>query len=450
MKYFLLVLLVCKLYAPTESLSLTNIGKSVVDITKGVAGKIPDVIPSAEDVFQSTKNLIAGYPFEKIYGLINSFCSAALSTSSVKPRTTPNIANMSYVLKVGDQNISVPLNQPTKLWLRKEFNPNLPLVMVITGWTTNANDTENPALDTVDTAEFVDTLYTWSAFNTEEIGNIISDSLQHLIRTYPIEKIHLVGHSLGAHIAGSAGRNLYKKTGKLVPRITGLDPANPCFNSGETLTGLARGDAEFVLAIHSNSGGLGKRDPLGDADFYPNGDNPLPPGCYSMSCAHQRAPEFFAESVYPGNENNFLGVKCDSLSSLNSKFCRTQSYPMGYATPHNLKGIFFLKTNEDKPYGLNATKNAKPVCNGPALGHGTTQGNLNSHNSQNSPNNYNSQYSQNSGNSPSNHRSPNHQNSAQHSQSPENTSNIRGIPSRLINQVKRFLDGPLEEGKNRE
>lgn len=38
---------------------------------------------------------------------------------------------------------------------------------------------------------------------------------------------------------------------------------DPCFNSGENLTGLARGDAEFVVAIHSNSGALGKRDPLG-------------------------------------------------------------------------------------------------------------------------------------------------------------------------------------------
>lgn len=46
---------------------------------------------------------------------------------------------------------------------------------------------------TVDTAAYVDTLYTWSAFNTEEIGKIIADSLKYLIRSYPIEKIHLIG-----------------------------------------------------------------------------------------------------------------------------------------------------------------------------------------------------------------------------------------------------------------
>lgn len=64
----------------------------------------------------------------------------------------------------------------------------------------------------------------------------------------------LLGNSLGAHIVGSAGRNLNYMTDRLLPRITGLDPANPCFNQGENLTGLARGDAEFVDVIHSNAG----------------------------------------------------------------------------------------------------------------------------------------------------------------------------------------------------
>lgn len=35
---------------------------------------------------------------------------------------------------------------------------------------------------------------------------------------------------------------------------------------------------------------------------------------------------------------------------------------MGYATPDNLKGNFFLKINDESPYGLNATKDFKPIC----------------------------------------------------------------------------------------
>lgn len=101
----------------------------------------------------------------------------------------------------------------------------------------------------------------------------------------------------------------------------------------------------------------------GDADFFPNGITPLPPGCFSITCAHLRAVEYYAESVYPGNELNFLGVKCNSLSAYNSKYCQGTAYPMGYATPSYIKGNFFLQTNSEKPYGKSAKKNFQPKCN---------------------------------------------------------------------------------------
>lgn len=100
----------------------------------------------------------------------------------------------------------------------------------------------------------------------------------------------------------------------------------------------------------------------GDVDFYPNGVNPLPPGCATITCAHQRAPEFYAESVYPGNENNFLAVKCGSLYALDTNLCPGKTFPMGYATPFNLKGNFFLKTNSDSPFGKNNVSNITQSC----------------------------------------------------------------------------------------
>lgn len=69
--------------------------------------------------------------------------------NAVKPRTEPDMTNMSFVLKIDNQNISVPLTKPEELWALKEFNPKLPLVIMITGWTTNFNDTENPTLDKI-------------------------------------------------------------------------------------------------------------------------------------------------------------------------------------------------------------------------------------------------------------------------------------------------------------
>lgn len=74
MKLILLFLLVFKFYSETSSFDLTDIAKSAGDVAKGIAEKIPDVIPSPEDIFQGGKNLIAGYPFQAVFSAINQFC----------------------------------------------------------------------------------------------------------------------------------------------------------------------------------------------------------------------------------------------------------------------------------------------------------------------------------------------------------------------------------------
>ena len=43
------------------------------------------------------------------------------------------------------------------------------------------------------------------------------------------DNIHLVGHSLGGHIAGFAGKKLWALRQEKVGRITALDPAEPLF-----------------------------------------------------------------------------------------------------------------------------------------------------------------------------------------------------------------------------
>lgn len=62
-----------KFSIPIESFNLQDIGKSATDVAKGVIEKIPDAIPSPEDLFQAGKNLIAGYPFEQVCVLQNCF-----------------------------------------------------------------------------------------------------------------------------------------------------------------------------------------------------------------------------------------------------------------------------------------------------------------------------------------------------------------------------------------
>lgn len=148
---------------------------------------------------------------------------------------------MNYNFHFGDEVFFVPLSKPNELLSQSKFNQSNSLVILITGWTTNANDSQNAGLSLIyaayrcrgdvnfviiDTAGYIDSLYTWSAFNTEDVGKLIADSLIDLTEEYSHENIHLIGHSLGAHIAGSAGRHFFYKKNELLPKITGLDPAS--------------------------------------------------------------------------------------------------------------------------------------------------------------------------------------------------------------------------------
>uniref|UniRef100_A0A1I8Q2I8 Lipase domain-containing protein n=1 Tax=Stomoxys calcitrans TaxID=35570 RepID=A0A1I8Q2I8_STOCA len=209
----------------------------------------------------------------------------------------------------------------------------------------------------VNTSNFVQTLYSWSAFNTEAVGTFIGEGLMKLTQEVPPANIHLVGHSLGAQMVGKAGRHFTSLTGESVARITGLDPANPCFNEGESLSGIFRGDAAFVDIIHTNSGVLGIAEPVGDADFYPGGLGPIKSGCIQFGCSHSRALEYYIESIYPWDQLNFMAKRCSSLRSLNSGRCDGPPTPMGFASSTNLAGNYFLDVNSKSPFGKSTINN---------------------------------------------------------------------------------------------
>ena len=56
--------------------------------------------------------------------------------------------------------------------------------------------------------------------------------------------VHIIGHSLGAHIAGYAGERL-----PTLGRITGMDPAGPYFQEMQPAVRLDETDATFVDAV---------------------------------------------------------------------------------------------------------------------------------------------------------------------------------------------------------
>lgn len=93
----------------------------------------------------------------------------------------------------------------------------------------------------------------------------------------PLESVHILGHSLGAHIAGNVG----KYFNGLIGRITALDPAGPLFFKASS-DACSPSDAKFVDVIHTDGGVLGEMTPRGHVDFYPNRGLPPQPGCQML------------------------------------------------------------------------------------------------------------------------------------------------------------------------
>ncbi|XP_064606656.1 pancreatic lipase-related protein 3-like [Liolophura sinensis] len=188
----------------------------------------------------------------------------------------------------------------------------------------------------------------------------------------PYTTFHLIGHSLGAHVAGYAGSQLNGALG----RISGLDPAGPLFEDSHTKVRLDSTDALFVDVIHTNGdkfieGGLGTMVEMGDADFYPNGGMEQP-GCAStvdkyliaffkagftgvtesVGCSHMRVLDLFSESI--NSPCQFTAYSCGTVEEFNAGLCSScngQSCSrMGFHADPSARGKFYLETNASPPF----------------------------------------------------------------------------------------------------
>ncbi|KAJ8968060.1 hypothetical protein NQ314_002499 [Rhamnusium bicolor] len=187
---------------------------------------------------------------------------------------------------------------------------------------------------------------------TPDVGKHYAKFLNYLVEDMDVDPkdIHLIGHSLGAHVSGFAGRAL--KKGKIA-RITGLDPALPGFDVGLVEGGhLNKNDADFVDIIHTCAGFLGMKQPIGHVDFYPNGGGPPQPGCGILEllevCSHGRSWRLFAKSIVL--DKPFMASECETLQLLWDKACDGKDIPMGEPTPPDARGIYYIKTTDDEPF----------------------------------------------------------------------------------------------------
>ncbi|XP_075224958.1 lipase member H-like [Lycorma delicatula] len=197
------------------------------------------------------------------------------------------------------------------------------------------------------------------------------------------DKIHVVGFSLGAQVAGLTSK--YLPQGSRVGRLTGLDPARPMFDDKLPEDRLDAEDSDFTTVLHTCGGFLAFTDPIGHVDFFPNGgENPQPP-CKDkilngilhkpkngsarsfllrtdhgptkvfagLVCSHYIALALWVESLRPNTTmiarhcstwKNYLNNDCDKSVSGDYEVI------MGENTPRSTRGTFFIETPEEVSY----------------------------------------------------------------------------------------------------
>jgi len=179
------------------------------------------------------------------------------------------------------------------------------------------------------------------------------DYLAYHPRGVPPDALHLMGYSIGAHIAGLTSN--FVEQGKL-GRITGLDPTIIFYMGNNRSRDLDPSDAHFVDVIHTGAGVLGQWGPNGHADFYVNGGTSQP-GCGSnsiirtLSCDHTKVTPYFIESI--NSEDGFWAVPCANRFFYTLGLCNSPIQDwvlMGENANPKIRGIFYLTTNANAPY----------------------------------------------------------------------------------------------------
>uniref|UniRef100_A0A2H1V975 SFRICE_028838 n=1 Tax=Spodoptera frugiperda TaxID=7108 RepID=A0A2H1V975_SPOFR len=278
-----------------------------------------------------------------------------------------------------DQHVDIPLSQAEQLMQVGIFNHDSPTVFYIHGYVevpdqesiktiVNAYLQTKPGTNVIllDWSEMAQGSYTFSAvWNAKKVGPAVAEQLNKLIDLgLPLEKLHIIGFSLGCHVAGYTARELKTRYNKLVKRVTALDPAYPSFYPNTIfLQHVNAGDAEFVDAIHTDGGGYGAPVPTGTADFWPNGGLRKQPGCPLFApiplsdenlCSHWRSWQYYAESVR--NPEAFPASPALSYMyfQLNPNRAQGMKY-MGYGCDSNARGNYYLTTNSQAPFarGMN-------------------------------------------------------------------------------------------------
>ncbi|TNM89502.1 hypothetical protein fugu_003736 [Takifugu bimaculatus] len=266
------------------------------------------------------------------------------------------------------------------------FNATTKTIFIIHGWTISGiyeswmyklvsavmqRETEANVV-IVDWLPMAQQLYPDAVNYTHAVGLDIAAMLNWLQdeQQLALQNVHLIGYSLGAHVAGYAGTHVRGTIG----RITGLDPAGPLFEDVEKERRLSPDDADFVDVLHTYTReplgvSIGIKQPIGDIDIYPNGGE-VQPGCTlgdvlavagnvmdMMKCEHERAVHLFVDSLMNRDHVSFA-YQCTGPDRFRKGIClscrKNRCNNIGYNARKMRKrrnSKMYLKTRADTPFG---------------------------------------------------------------------------------------------------
>ncbi|KAF7267019.1 hypothetical protein GWI33_019725 [Rhynchophorus ferrugineus] len=254
-------------------------------------------------------------------------------------------------------------NETAELTAITSFNVDFPSVYIIQGWKTHSDAYIDLELTKgilkkgqynvfcVDWDQYAYQLYLESVLSVPNVGKTVGQFIKNisLLYNYSNDNVIVMGHSLGAHIAGFAG----KENNGSLKAIVGMDPAGPLFFKDKPEDRLNKDDAQYVEVIHTNAIFLGIDYSAGDVDFWPNGGYGQP-GCnvdVFGACCHKRSYYYQIESLY---DNQFYARKCDSLENYIAGKCANNTGALmgGIDFDNSITGDFYLETNSEEPFGL--------------------------------------------------------------------------------------------------
>lgn len=258
--------------------------------------------------------------------------------------------------------------------LLNKVDVSKPMVIITHGWTDNANKTwvqetaknvikyQDSNVCAVDWNHLAKYRYYVSAIeNVPKVSGYVTLFVAFLRDSgIPLDRVTLVGHSLGAQISGQVGYNYRGQIGA----IFGLDPAGPLFTAPKDRGleyRLDASDAKYVQMILTSRGQCGVMTGDGHENFYPNGGFSPQTNCIvpltsdaefadQSVCSHLHATELFKFSLVPTIV--FKSTKCDDLVSYLANLCiLNRTNRLGAASDRS-GGNFYLITSPFSPYNV--------------------------------------------------------------------------------------------------